>query len=123
PDRPSAAKYMEAAIETLRRVHETQGDKLKIAGEWIADAIAAGGFAHFFGAGHSHMALEEAFPRNGGLVGFHPMSELALANYACVVGSAGMLQMRFFQEVEGLAERIWSYYSFKKTDVFVVFTN
>ncbi len=120
---PSSRAYLDAAIRTLQHVRDTQAEALQTAGSWIADAIAAGGFAHFFGAGHSHMALEEAFPRNGGLIGMRPISELALANYTNVVGSAGILQMRFFQETEGLAERIWSYYTFKPTDVFVVFTN
>lgn len=119
----SGQSYLDVAIQTLKNVRDTQKEQIEIAGKWIAEAIAAGGFAHFFGAGHSHMALEEVFPRNGGLVGMRPMTELALANYTSVTGSAGMLQMRFLQEVEGFAERIWAYYDFKKTDVFVVFTN
>jgi uncharacterized phosphosugar-binding protein len=116
-------EYLDVAIGLLQRLRETQAASIRGAATIIADAIEAGGFAHFCGAGHSHMALEEAFPRNGGLVGLHPLTELALAYYTPVIGPAGANQMRFFQEVEGLGEVLWKTYRFKPTDCFVVFTN
>jgi len=115
--------YLARAIELLQEVEATQGEAIATAAGWIADAIEAGGLAHFFGAGHSHMALEEAFPRNGGLIGLHPLSELALSYYTPVVGNSGIFQMRFFQQVDGLGEIIWKNYRFRKTDCFVVYTN
>jgi uncharacterized phosphosugar-binding protein len=115
--------YLAHALEILAEVESTQSEKIAIGAQWIADAIEAGGLAHFFGAGHSHMALEEAFPRNGGLVGLHPLSELALSYYAPVIGNSGIYQMRYFQAVEGLGEVIWKNYRFEKTDCFVVYTN
>jgi uncharacterized phosphosugar-binding protein len=116
-------EYLDRAIALLEEVRRTQSDSISRGAVWIADAIAAGGLAHFFGAGHSHMALEEAFPRNGGLVGIHPLTELALGYYTPVIGNSGIYQMRFYQEVEGLGEVIWKNYQFKPTDCFVVFTN
>ena len=115
--------YLDKAIALLTEVRDTQSEAILTGARWIADAIAAGGFAHFFGAGHSHMALEEAFPRNGGLVGLHPLTELAVSYYTPVIGNSGMYQMRFYQEVEGLGDVIWRNYTFKRSDVFVVFTN
>lgn len=115
--------YLACAVEILRQVEATQSAAIAVAATWIADAIEAGGFAHFFGAGHSHMALEEAFPRNGGLVGLHPLSELALSYYTPVLGNSGIYQMRFFQSVAGLGEIIWKNYHFKPTDCFIVYTN
>ncbi len=116
-------EYLDVVIGLLHRLRETQTDNIRRASAMIADAIEAGGFAHFCGAGHSHMALEEAFPRNGGLVGLHPLTEPALAYYSPVVGPAGANQMRFFQEVEGLGDVLWNSYRFKPTDCFVIFTN
>lgn len=116
-------EYLDRAIALLAEVRETQSEAIMTGARWIADAIEAGGFAHVFGAGHSHMALEEAFPRNGGLVGLHPLTELALSYYTPVIGNSGMYQMRFYQEVAGLGDVIWRNYTFKPTDVFVVFTN
>jgi uncharacterized phosphosugar-binding protein len=115
--------YLAHALEILAEVEATQSEKIATGARWIADAIEAGGLAHFFGAGHSHMALEEAFPRNGGLVGLHPLSELALSYYTPVIGNSGIYQMRYFQAVEGLGEVIWKNYRFEKTDCFVVYTN
>ena len=115
--------YLAHAVALLREVEETQSAAIETGAAWIADAIEAGGLAHAFGAGHSHMALEEAFPRNGGLVGMHPLTELALSYYTPVVGNSGIFQMRFFQAVEGLGEIIWKNYRFKPTDCFIVYTN
>lgn len=115
--------YLDAAVETLTRLRDTQREPIRRAAELVADAIAAGGFAHLFGAGHSHQALEEAFPRNGGLVGMRPLTELALAYYTPVVGSAGADQMRFLQGVEGFGEAIWKSHRFAPSDCFIVFTN
>ncbi|MGH3751057.1 MAG: sugar isomerase domain-containing protein, partial [Micromonosporaceae bacterium] len=116
-------EYLATAIATLQRLHDTQRGPIQRAADLVADAIAAGGFAHLFGAGHSHQALEEAFPRNGGLVGMRPLTELALSYYTPVVGNSGADQMRFFQEVDGLGEIIWRNYRFRQTDCFIVFTN
>jgi uncharacterized phosphosugar-binding protein len=118
-----ANAYVTAAINLLQQVNDTQSDNIATGAQWIADAIVAGGMAHFFGAGHSHMALEEVFPRNGGLVGLHPLSELALSYYTPVVGNSGIYQMRYFQSVPGLGEIIWKNYRFMPTDCFVVYTN
>jgi uncharacterized phosphosugar-binding protein len=115
--------YLSAAIAILQEVEATQSGNIATGAGWIADAIEAGGMAHFFGAGHSHMALEEVFPRNGGLIGLHPLTELALSYYTPVVGNSGIYQMRFYQQVAGLGEIIWKNYRFRKTDCFVVYTN
>jgi uncharacterized phosphosugar-binding protein len=89
-------------VSLLQRLRDTQTEAILRASTIMADAIEAGGFALLVGAGHSHMALEEAFPRNGGLVGLQPLTEPALAYYTPVEGPAGANQMRFFQEVAGL---------------------
>lgn len=123
PEETGGIEYLDVVIELLHRLQDTQTEQISHASRIIADAIEAGGFAHFFGAGHSHMALEEAFPRNGGLVGLHPLTEPALAYYTPVIGPAGANQMRFFQEMEGLGAVLWRSYRFKPTDCFVVFTN
>ena len=47
------------AIDLLRGLAEREGDRLHQAARWCADAIAAGGLVHLFGAGHSRIAVEE----------------------------------------------------------------
>ena len=118
----SAEAYLTGATDILHRVTETQLEPIRRAGSLIADAIAADGMAHFFGAGHSHLAVEEAFPRNGGMSGVHPMTELATSYFTGVVGDSGVRQMRFYQQVEGYGEVILANYDLRPPDCMVVFT-
>ena len=60
-----------AYLSTLKQLLDKLDDdheQLVLAARWCADSIVGGGLVHVFGAGHSHMAAEEAFYRAGGLV-------------------------------------------------------
>jgi uncharacterized phosphosugar-binding protein len=118
----SAEAFLDGAGSILNRVLETQIDPIKRAGELIADAMAADGMAHFFGAGHSHLPVEEAFPRIGSLSGLHPMTELASSYFTGVVGDSGIRQMRFYQSVEGFGDVILANYDLKPPDCMIVYT-
>lgn len=118
----TAQRFLDGASDILGRIAATQLDSIREAGRLVADAIAADGMAHFFGAGHSHLAVEEAFPRNGGMSGVHPMTELATSYFTGVVGDAGVRQMRFYQSVEGYGEVILANYDLHPPDCMVVFT-
>jgi uncharacterized phosphosugar-binding protein len=59
--------YFETVRRLCDRIGETQRDSLEIASTMIAEAIIGGGIIHAFGAGHSHMIVEELFCRAGGL--------------------------------------------------------
>lgn len=118
----TADAFLEGAIGILQRVRSTQIEPIRRAGGLIADAIEADGMAHFFGAGHSHLPVEEAFPRNGGMSGIHPMTELATSYFTGVVGDAGVRQMRFYQSVEGFGEVILANYDLRPPDCMVVYT-
>lgn len=65
PDEPLA--YLSTLKELLDKLDHDH-ERLVLAARWCADSIAGGGLVHVFGAGHSHMAAEEAFYRAGGLV-------------------------------------------------------
>lgn len=58
----TASAFLDGSLRILERVAETQSDAIREARRLIADAIEADGMAHFFGAGHSHLAVEEALP-------------------------------------------------------------
>lgn len=118
----TASAFLDGSLRILERVAETQSDAIREAGRLIADAIEADGMAHFFGAGHSHLAVEEAFPRNGGMSGVHPMTELAASYFTGVVGDSGVRQMRFYQSVEGYGEVILANYDLTPPDCMVVYT-
>jgi uncharacterized phosphosugar-binding protein len=87
-----------------------------------ARAIAAGGFVHLFGSGHSRIPVEEMFPRYGSFPGFHPMVELSMTFHTEVVGSNGQPQAMFIERVEGLAGVILSGYTFGDDDIMMIFS-
>ena len=116
----SAFRYLEAAQKIIEQVRGTQGENLLKAAALCTDSIAADGWVHVFGTGHSRMAVEEMFPRIGSLAGFHPMVELSLTFYHGVTGANGLRQALFLEKVEGLAEAILSSYRYGPHDSFLV---
>ena len=64
-----ARSYLDAALETVTRIRETQMEKIAQAAEICAQTIANDGLVHLFGTGHSRMFVEEMYPRHGKLPG------------------------------------------------------
>lgn len=84
---------------------------------WCADAVAGGGLVHVFGAGHSHMAAEEAFHRAGGLV---PVNAV-LVEWLMV--HQGGRRAALLERQPGLGELIVSTEPVEEGDVFFVVSN
>src|SRR5919199_5226223 len=118
----TAGRWTAEAIRLLGRLVEREGDHIGQAAAWCADAIAAGGLVHLFGTGHSRIAVEEMFPRYGSFPGFHPIVELSMTFHTQIVGANGQRQAMFIERAEGLAEAILSNFSFRPTDVLIVFS-
>ena len=110
-----AGTWITSAVDLLRELGEREDDHLHEASQWCADAIAAGGLVHLFGAGHSRIAVEEMFPRYGSFPGFNPIVELSLTFHNLVVGANGQRQAMFLENVSGLAERILRNYALSKS--------
>ncbi len=113
-------RYLEAASKIVERIRETQSENILKAADICVNSIAAGGWVHLFGTGHSRMAVEEMFPRIGSFVGFHPIAELSLTYYHNVVGANGLRQALFLERVEGLGEIILKSFRFGAQDSFLV---
>jgi uncharacterized phosphosugar-binding protein len=118
----TAGRWTAEAIGLLERLTEREGERIAQAAAWCADAIAAGGLVHLFGTGHSRIAVEEMFPRYGSFPGFHPIVELSMTFHTQIVGANGQRQSMFIERMEGLAEAILSNFSFRATDVMMVFS-
>jgi uncharacterized phosphosugar-binding protein len=118
----AAGRWTAAAIGLLERLVERERERLAQAAGWCADAIAAGGLVHLFGTGHSRIAVEEMFPRYGSFPGFHPIVELSMTFHTQIVGANGQRQAMFIERTEGLAEAILANFSFRPTDVLMVFS-
>ncbi len=114
--------WLDAAQALLARVGETQGPAIEQASQWCADAIAADGFVHLFGTGHSRIPVEEMFPRYGSFPGFNPIVELSMTFHTEVVGANGQRQAMFIERTPGLAEVILGNFTFGPHDVMIVFS-
>ena len=119
---PDSTPFLDAATSLLTRIEETQAEALAEASRLCADAIAAGRLVHLFGSGHSHMPVEEMFPRYGSYPGFNPIVELSLTFHTQVVGANGQRQAMFIERVEGLAETILANFDLGPPDAMIVFS-
>ncbi len=114
--------WIDAGIAVLERIRDTQGDAIERASQVCADAIAAGGFVHLFGTGHSRIPVEEMFPRYGSYPGFNPIVELSMTFHTQVVGANGQRQAMFIERMPGLAEVILANFRFAPKDAMIVFS-
>lgn len=99
-----AGDYLQRVGEIVAAIHDHETDHIRRAAGLAATAIAAGGYTHLFGTGHSHAATMDVYPRIGGYDGFNPIVEPSLTKFQGVVGNEGLRQISFFEGVPGLAE-------------------
>lgn len=109
-----------AYLSTVRTLLDELDDEegpMMLAAQWCADAVAAGGLVHVFGAGHSHMAAEEAFFRAGGLV---PVNAVLVE---WLMLHQGVRRASLLERQPGLGELIVSTEPVEEGDVFFVVSN
>jgi len=119
---PGDTDWIGAGIAVLEKIRDTQAGAIEQASEVCAEAIAAGGFVHLFGTGHSRIPVEEMFPRYGSYPGFHPIVELSMTFHTQVVGANGQRQAMYIERTPGLAEVILSNFRFGQKDAVMVFS-
>lgn len=119
-DEPNSLEYLSAVQQILAEIQETQAHAIRKAAEQCAQTISRGGLVHMFGAGHSSLPVMEAYPKCGNIVGFHPITELALSNFTSVVGSNGIPQFTFLEQAEGYGEAILSAHVLRHDDTMLV---
>ncbi|MEO1235473.1 MAG: sugar isomerase domain-containing protein [Planctomycetota bacterium] len=108
-----------AYLEKARALNDRVAEQMPVVTQ-VADrftrTILAGRMVHVFGSGHSRVMVEEMWPRYGSFPGFHPMVELSLTFYQMTVGSNGIRQSMFLENVPGFAERILRNYDLDPID-------
>lgn len=114
--------WIDAGIDLLRHLQESQEDGIAQAAEWSTEAILGDGLVHLFGSGHSRIPVEEMFPRYGSFPGFNPIVELSTTFHTQIVGANGQRQAMFIERVPGLAEVILRNFSLRPPDVLIVFS-
>lgn len=75
---PYWQRYMQAMLEAQRALMEREAAHIERAASVITDSLRHGGVLHLFGSGHSHLPVEEAFYRSGGLAAISPLLDPSL---------------------------------------------
>lgn len=118
----TSKQYLTAIRERITAL-EAHADEIQVAADVCARTIAAGNVVHVFGAGHSRMMCEEAYPRIGAVVGFHPVVELAVTYFTPVVGGSGLRQALFLERVPGYGRLIFDESGARPGDAVIVFSS
>jgi uncharacterized phosphosugar-binding protein len=116
----AATSYFDIAMELLQKFRSTQESNVNAAAEICAESIANKGLVFVFGSGHSRFMCDEMTPRQGGLVGFFALVELAFSNHSAIVGSNGLRGPLYLEKYEGLAEEVLKGFKFGPHDAFIV---
>jgi len=116
-------KYIQAIQKILTEIQEQESEALEAAAQASADSISVGRGVLMFGAGHSALPPQEAFPRIGSLVGFIQITEPVLSYNGHFTGKGGQQQMSFLEQTSGLAENILANYLVTDQDTMVIISN
>lgn len=112
----SSYKFVEKVTEVLNRITEEQMPNIEKAAQAIAKSLMDGGVLNIFGSGHSHMLVEEAFHRAGGLVPINPLNQQYLSPFN--PGRSGRLE-----RLPGIADIILDYYKPQAGEVIIIISN
>ena len=118
----SAERYYDQITGVLARIRETQIDKLRQAGEHMAEAIAADRRVYVFGSGHSVIPVQDIYPRYGSFIGFFPLYDPRLMWFN-VIGPGGARELLWLERREGYAEIFLKSYPLEAGDVMLVFSH
>lgn len=115
--------YIDAIIKIADRINVQQTKQIRKTAEACAASIEKARAVLLFGAGHSALPCQEAFPRIGSIVGFVQITEPNLGFNGFVTGKGGQKQMSFLEQTEGYGEVIFSNYRATEEDTLIVFSN
>jgi uncharacterized phosphosugar-binding protein len=113
-----ASEYLQIVSEKLRSLEGSFGQKpFTTAVNLIFESLKAGGVWNIFGAGHSTMAVQEAFHRAGGLIPINPWLE------EYMMPQSGPTRNGGFEKLTGVAEVIFDYYKPNPGEVLTIISN
>jgi uncharacterized phosphosugar-binding protein len=116
-------EFFQAIQGILTEIQEQESGNLETSAQACAESIGSERGVLMFGAGHSALPPQEAFPRIGSLVGFIQITEPVLSYNGHVIGKGGQQQMSFLEQTSGLAETILDNYRITEQDTLLVVSN
>jgi uncharacterized phosphosugar-binding protein len=114
--------YQREISQVLERLWSTQTANLRRAATKMADSIAAGGFVHLYGSGHSVIPVLDMFPRYGSFAGLHPMMDSRLMWFS-VLDAGGVRELLWLERTEGYAPVFLETQDLDPVDTVVVFSH
>jgi uncharacterized phosphosugar-binding protein len=116
-------KFIVELQKVISAIEKQEAESIRKAAYFCAETIKAGRAVLMFGAGHSALPAQEAFPRIGSIVGFVQITEPELGFNGFVTGKGGQRQMSFLEQTSGFAQVILSNYDLTPQDTLIVFSN
>lgn len=116
-------KFIQKIQEVITSIAAHETESIQKAARTCAETIQNGRAVLLFGAGHSALPAQEAFPRIGSIVGFVQITEPELGFNGFVTGKGGQKQMSFLEQTSGFAKVILSNYHLTPQDTLIVFSN
>lgn len=114
--------YTQRVVELLERLVTTQDGVLDEVAQRCAETISSGGFVHLFGSGHSVIPTQDAFPRYGSFVGFHPLTDPHLM-WHNVLGPGGVRELQWLERAEGYIPKFLDHEPLNAGDVLIVYSH
>lgn len=114
--------FLDKLTDVLAAVKDNENDALDAAAERMADALARGRLVHLFGSGHSVLPTQDAFPRYGGFVGLHPLTDPRVM-WHDVLGSGGVRELLWLERTEGYIEKYLSHEPLLPGDVLIAISH
>lgn len=114
--------FLDKLTDVLTAVKDHENDALDAAAERMADALAQGRLVHLFGSGHSVLPTQDAFPRYGGFVGLHPLTDPRVM-WHDVLGSGGVRELLWLERTEGYIEKYLSHEPLLPGDVLIAISH
>lgn len=116
------SQFLERLTAILQETARTQEGALDEASSRMADALASRHLVHLFGSGHSVLPTQDAFPRYGGFVGLHPLTDPRVM-WHNVLGPGGVRELLWLERKEGYIERFLSHEPIRRGDVLVAISH
>jgi uncharacterized phosphosugar-binding protein len=114
--------FLDKLTDVLAAVKDHEDDALDAAAERMADALTRGRLVHLFGSGHSVLPTQDAFPRYGGFVGLHPLTDPRVM-WHDVLGSGGVRELLWLERTEGYIEKYLSHEPLLPGDVLIAISH
>lgn len=111
-----ATRYHEEIISGIKHIRSTQLQVMERVADCMADVMISGGLVHLFGSGHSHLPVEEAFFRSGGLAPMNPIFDPSLMLHE------GIRKVTQLERLEGYAEVVLRNYDLREGEIMIVFS-